>query len=55
MLYLLDHHASPKKDASSQELSNTVFSRSSNVNNILTSWLTLFLLCNQYYSNVVHL
>ena len=32
MLYPLDHHTSPKKDASSQELSNTVFSHSSNVN-----------------------
>ena len=30
--YALDHHTSPKKDASSQELSNTVFSHSSNVN-----------------------
>ena len=32
MLYPLGHHASPKKDASSPELSNTVFSHSSNVN-----------------------
>ena len=32
MLYELDHHASPKKDASSPEFSNTVFSHSSNVN-----------------------
>ena len=30
--YALDHHASPKKDASSPELSNTVFSHSSNIN-----------------------
>ena len=29
---VLDHHASPKKDSSSPELSNTVFSHSSNVN-----------------------
>ena len=28
----LDHHASPKNDASSPELSNTVFSHSSTVN-----------------------
>ena len=31
ILYALDHHASPIKDASSPELSNTVFSHSSNV------------------------
>ena len=42
-----------KKDASSQELSNTVFPI--RPMSILTSWLTLILLCNQYYSTVVHL
>ena len=31
--YPLDHHAYPKKDASIQELSKTVFSHSSNVRN----------------------
>ena len=36
MLYV-DHHASPKKDASSPELSNTVFSYSSNVNSHIMS------------------
>ena len=30
--YALDHHAAPKKDESSPEFSNTVFSHSSNVN-----------------------
>ena len=30
--YALDHHAPPKKDASIPELSNTVFSHSSNIN-----------------------
>ena len=39
MLYPLDHHASPKKDASSRELSNTVFSHSSNVRiRMMMSW-----------------
>ena len=31
-IYPLDHHASPKKDASNTELSITVFSHSPNVN-----------------------
>ena len=30
--YALDHHESPKKDASSPELRNTVITHSSNVN-----------------------
>ena len=53
MLYPLDHHAPQKKEASSTELSNTVFSHSSNVNShIMTDAI---LLCNQYYSTIVHL
>ena len=32
MLYAQNYHASPKKNASSPELSNTVFSHSSNIN-----------------------
>ena len=51
--YALDHHASPKKDASSPKLSNIVFSHSSNVKNkgiVSKFWNFLY-----YWSNLTEI
>ena len=51
--YALDHHASPKKDPSSTELSNTVFSHSSNVNfHIMTD--AIFAMARWVFSMMFH-
>ena len=51
--YALDHHASPNRIHQASELSNTVFSHSSNVNSHIMS--DAILLCNQNYCIEVYI